>query len=171
MKNSKSTSTHYINRKIFSTLIVPLFLLISAVVIVGSGCTRDPDTVFSYKVVFSAPTNNAIYFTDNLNNAGESLGPDIVEIQAKVTSKAYAIESIIMQIRNSASVLVAKKEFTIEPETYLYSISETFQTSIADDYRVTIITSYVSAGTGGAIYYDPTGFTYQDLSSGGPTDN
>jgi len=40
MKNSKNINCNYINRKLFSTLVIPLFLLISAVIIIGSGCSR-----------------------------------------------------------------------------------------------------------------------------------
>ena len=158
-----------VKKKLFSTIVLPLFLLILAVVTVGSGCTAEPG--FTYDVVFSSPIKDDIYYTDRLNDAGVSLGPKKVEIEVEVTSRINAIRELVIQIRenNDAGTLVTSEVFTMEPDIYNYSLSWEFSTDIADKYRIVLISYYV--GKGESNYQDGTSFEYQDPQSGGPTDN
>ncbi len=160
---------NFVHKKLFSTLILPLFLLISAVVIVGSGCTAEPS--FSHDVVFSLPIKHDIYYTDKLNDEGVSLGPEKVAIEVEVTSRINAIKKLVIQIRknNEAKDFVTSEVFTMEPDIYNYSLSWEFSTDIADKYKITLMSYYV--GSGESNYQDGTFFEYQDLQSGGPTDN
>ena len=106
-----------------------------------SSC-KSPDD-FEYAVAILSPDPTAIYYTDILNGAGESLGPETVEIIAEITGNEK-MRSVGVQIRNSSLQTVYDESFDAAEGLFDYTVNTTFQTDIAGVYDIYVITTYGS---------------------------
>ncbi len=166
-KKHNKTINSFRTKKTIKTLASSLFLMF---LIISSCSPSDPD--FEYNVTFLSPNESAIYYTDTLNEVGESLGAEIVEIKAEITTNTE-LRSLGIQIRNSSLQIINEETFDNVEDLLEYTIETTFQTDIAGFYYVYVISTYGYGQNSFVRIWQSSAFEYKDLvdnGEGGNTD-
>ncbi|WP_456438584.1 hypothetical protein [Psychroserpens sp.] len=159
-KKYNKTINYFRSKPSINKLISPFFLML----LLMSSCEAPED--FEYDVTFLSPDESAIYYTDTLNETGESLGADVVEIRAEITGNTE-MRSIGIQIRNSSLQIVYDENFDDVEGLLDYTIDTIFQTDVPGFYRIRVITTYGYGQSSFVRAYHERVFEYKDLDDNG----